>query len=129
MSLTLTRRRTFQNLQANLAHHGHGFNLPAKFVIHTVGPIWQDGNHGEEQLLRSTYRSSLELARKHGLQSVAFPLISSGVYGWPTDDAISQALSAIAAHRGRIKTVTLVLFDQRTYQTAQQIFDREGYWL
>ena len=93
-----------------------GFNLPAKFVIHTVGPIWQDGNHGEEQVLRSAYRSSLELARKHGLQSVAFPLISSGVYGYPYEEAFAIALDEINRFLFHHDLdVTLVMFDQTAF--------------
>ena len=60
-----------------------GYNLPAKHVIHTVGPVYQDGKHGEKTLLESCYRESLALAKKHNCETVAFPLISSGVYGYP----------------------------------------------
>lgn len=72
-----------------------GFNLPAKFVIHTAGPIWHGGQHGEENLLRSCYVNSLTLAAEHNLQSVAFPLISSGIYGYPPRDALKVAVNAI----------------------------------
>ena len=93
-----------------------GFNLPAKFVIHTVGPIWQGGNQGEEQVLRSAYRSSLELAREHGLQSIAFPLISSGVYGYPYEDAFAVALDEINRFLFQHDMqVTLVMFDQTAF--------------
>lgn len=71
-----------------------GFDLKAKYVIHAVGPVWKDGEHGEEELLKSTYRSSLELAVKSGCRSIGFPLISSGVYGYPVDKAWETALSA-----------------------------------
>ena len=72
-----------------------GFNLPAKFIIHTAGPIWRGGRFGEENLLRSCYTNSLKLAAENNLQSVAFPLISSGIYGYPPPDALKVAVQAI----------------------------------
>ena len=72
-----------------------GFNLPAKFVIHTAGPIWQGGNFGEEKLLRACYTNSLKLADEHDLKTIAFPLISSGIYGYPSLAAIDVAFHAI----------------------------------
>ena len=72
-----------------------GFNLPAKFVIHTAGPIWRGGHHGEENLLRNCYLNSLKLAAEKNLTSVAFPLISSGIYGYPPSDALKVAVRAI----------------------------------
>lgn len=72
-----------------------GFNLPAKYVIHTVGPIYQNGRHGEENLLRSCYEKSLQLAVEKGLTSIAFPLISAGIYGYPKAEAFHVAKSTI----------------------------------
>ena len=72
-----------------------GFNLPAKFVIHTAGPIWHGGGCGEENLLRACYINSLRLAADKNLQSVAFPLISSGIYGYPPRAALAVAVKAI----------------------------------
>lgn len=72
-----------------------GFNLPAKFVIHTAGPIWNGGQSGEENLLRNCYINSLKLAVENNLQSIAFPLISSGIYGYPPRDALKVAVQAI----------------------------------
>ncbi len=93
-----------KQLQASCDSIGHcntgsavitpGFFLKAKYVIHAVGPIWQDGNHHEPQLLYSAYRSSLELALKYNCHSIAFPLISSGIYGYPKDKAWRKAIQA-----------------------------------
>jgi O-acetyl-ADP-ribose deacetylase (regulator of RNase III) len=72
-----------------------GFRLPARYVIHTVGPIYHGGTHGEAQVLASAYRSSLEVAVVHGLRSIAFPAISTGIYGYPLDEAASIALKTV----------------------------------
>ncbi|MDX1562008.1 MAG: O-acetyl-ADP-ribose deacetylase [Gammaproteobacteria bacterium] len=73
-----------------------GFKLPAKYVIHAVGPVWSGGDHGEAELLASAYRTSLELADEHGLESIAFPAISCGVYGYPLDAAAAIAVREVA---------------------------------
>jgi O-acetyl-ADP-ribose deacetylase (regulator of RNase III) len=75
-----------------------GYKLPAKYVIHTPGPVWQGGNHGERELLASCYRSCLTLARDHGLATIAFPGISTGVFRFPQRDAADIALATIAEH-------------------------------
>src|SRR5205085_3433049 len=75
-------------------------NLPAHYVIHTVGPVWTGGNRGEPELLASCHRRSLELARDHGLHSIAFPAISCGVYGYPVDQAARIAMRVIVEHAG-----------------------------
>lgn len=93
-----------------------GFNLPAKYVIHTAGPVWYGGNQGEEDLLRSSYRSSLELALAKKLKSVAFPLISSGIYGYPYEQAFAVALDEINRFLFQHDMdVTLVMFDQTAF--------------
>jgi O-acetyl-ADP-ribose deacetylase len=90
-----------------------GFRLPARYVIHTVGPIWRGGTRGEPALLASCYRTALTLAREHDLQSIAFPAISCGVYGYPLDDAARIAIREVRTfldqHPMRI---TLVAFDR-----------------
>ncbi|MDD2522090.1 MAG: macro domain-containing protein [Anaerolineaceae bacterium] len=90
-----------------------GFNLPAKYVIHTVGPVWQGGERGEETLLRSAYRASLRLATEHDLESVAFPLLSSGNFRYPYEQALAVALDEINRYIFQNDMqVTLVMFDQ-----------------
>jgi O-acetyl-ADP-ribose deacetylase (regulator of RNase III) len=97
-----------------------GGKLPAKYVIHTVGPVWRGGNEGEAALLESAYRESLKLAIEHKLTSVSFPSISTGAYGYPIAEAAVVALRAAAAFLGETKTslkeVVFVLFDARSYQ-------------
>ena len=86
-----------------------GYRLPARHVIHTVGPIWRGGAFGEAELLASAYRSSLDLAAAHGLASLAFPAISTGVYGYPAEAAAEIAVSTVRAHT-RLSPVTRVVF-------------------
>ena len=100
-----------------------GYNLPTKFVIHTVGPKWKDGLHGEEDLLRSCYRNSLALALEHKCECIAFPLISSGVYGYPKDQALQVAVDEITAfliHHDML--VYLVIYDKSSYQISEKLF-------
>ena len=86
-----------------------GFNLPAKFIIHTAGPIWQGGGFGEEELLTNCYTNSLKLAAEHGLRSIAFPLISSGIYGYPPRDVLKVAIRAIKNFPGELDVILTVL--------------------
>jgi O-acetyl-ADP-ribose deacetylase (regulator of RNase III) len=74
-----------------------GFRLPAKYVIHAVGPVWHGGNRGEADLLASAYRSSLQLAAENGVRSIAFPAISTGIYGYPLEEATRIAVSSVRA--------------------------------
>lgn len=103
-----------------------GFGLPAEYVIHAVGPVWQGGGHNEAQLLSGCYTSALNLAREKGCKSIAFPLISSGIYGYPKEDAIRIAISAIQVFlKSSELEVYLVLFDHATTELAEYIL-RDG---
>lgn len=103
--------RTLGGCKTGQAKITKGYRLPARSVIHTVGPIWRDGNHGERDLLVSAYRSSLELAVEHGCRTVAFPLISAGAYGYPKEQAYQVAVDTIEEFlQNHELTVYLVLF-------------------
>jgi len=87
-----------------------GYRLPARYVIHTVGPVYRDGRHGEPELLASCYRESLKLAATHGCRSVAFPAISCGVYGYPIEDATGIAVREVRANAGALERVVFACF-------------------
>jgi O-acetyl-ADP-ribose deacetylase (regulator of RNase III) len=99
-----------------------GFDLPGKFVIHTVGPVWHGGSHGEDELLASCYHASLALAAQHHLRTIAFPAISTGIYGYPLDRAARIAVRTVRDFLASDRTITrvhLVCFDD----AAQRAFD------
>lgn len=87
-----------------------GYRLPAKYVIHTVGPVWHGGRSGEPELLASCYRSCYALAREHGLHTLAFPAISCGVYGYPIDEAVEIAVRETAAELKKNEALEEVIF-------------------
>ncbi|GIX17904.1 MAG: macro domain-containing protein [Rhodothalassiaceae bacterium] len=97
-----------------------GFNLPARFVIHTVGPVWRGGLEGEAAALARAYQNSLRLAAEYGLESIAFPAISTGIYGYPLDEAARVAVDAIRCwweeegKAGPVRDIRIVAFDERT---------------
>ena len=106
-----------------------GGKLAARFVIHTVGPVYKDGLHREPELLASCYRESLKLAAAKGLKTVAFPSISTGVYGYPLEDAAKVALTTIKdylAQHPEIELVRLVLFGRPTYETYARVLQELG---
>lgn len=100
-----------------------GYNLPCKYVIHTVGPVWHGGGCGERDKLISCYRNSLELAKEYGCETVAFPLISSGIYGYPKDQALRVAVDTIGEFLlGNDMTVCIAVFDSDAYRIGGKLF-------
>jgi len=99
------------------------YDLPAKFVIHAVGPVWRGGNFGEKELLISCYKTSLELAREKGCESVAFPLISAGIYGYPKDKALRVAIDTVSEFlMEHDMTVHIAVFDKAAYKISGKLF-------
>ena len=119
----LAECRTLGGCKTGKAKITGGYNLPAKYVIHTVGPVYRDGNHGEKTLLEACYRESLALAKERGCETVAFPLISSGVYGYPKDQALKVAIDVISDFLLEIEmTVYIVIFDKAAYKISEKLF-------
>ncbi len=113
----LAECRTLHGCETGKAKITKGYRLPAKHVIHTPGPVWHGGSHGEAELLASCYRSCLELAREYGCKSVDFPSISTGVYRFPLDKAADIAIGTIADFlktAPEIERVRMVCFDEGT---------------
>jgi O-acetyl-ADP-ribose deacetylase (regulator of RNase III) len=110
----LAECRTLKGCDTGRAKLTRGYRLPARYVIHTVGPVWKGGRGGEAVLLASCYEASLRLAASHDCRTIAFPAISTGIYGYPADKAAGIAASTIRRvlnDLDRIETVTLVAFD------------------
>jgi O-acetyl-ADP-ribose deacetylase len=98
-----------------------GFALPAPWIIHAVGPVWRGGGAGEPELLASCYRRSLEVADELGARSVAFPAISTGVFGYPPADAAAVAVSTVTSSPSQVERVVLVAFDEPTFATYRRL--------
>ena len=121
----LAECRTLSGCPTGEAKITRGYRLPCRYVIHTVGPIWRGGRHGEEQLLTACYRNSLALAKQHECQSVAFPLISSGVYGYPKEQALKVATDAIRDFlMENDMLVYIVLFDRDSFHASGRLYAR-----
>ncbi len=118
----LTERKKIGNIAPGQVAVTPAFELPAKYIIHTVGPVWKDGNHGERDILRSCYEKSLNKATELKAESIAFPLIATGVYGFPKDEALNIALAEI----GRFlltndMKIILVVFDRKAFELSSQL--------
>ena len=116
--------RTLGGCEPGEAKLTRGYRLPARFVIHTVGPIWRGGNHGEPETLASCYRNSLELAGGNAIQTIAFPAISCGAYGYPIQEAAEIALKTtreFLANTDKIDKVIFVLWGEDVYEAYQRL--------
>jgi O-acetyl-ADP-ribose deacetylase (regulator of RNase III) len=114
--------RTLGGCDTGEAKITRGYNLPAKFVIHTVGPVWQGGKSNEAELLRNCYLNSLKLAEEHGLKTIAFPAISTGAYGYPLEEAVEIAVKAVRDYlkNSKIEKVIFVPFSERDRQVYER---------
>ncbi len=119
----LAECKTLGGCETGNAKITKGYKLPCKYVIHAVGPRWRNVKHGEREKLVSCYRVSLELAKEYGCETVAFPLISSGIYGYPKDQALKIAVDTISDFLlENDMTVYIVIFDRKAYQISEELF-------
>lgn len=117
----LTECRTLHGCKTGEAKITKGYNLPSRFVIHTVGPVYYEHSPAEsETLLTACYENSLKLAKEKGLKTIAFPLISAGVYGYPQREAIKVAVETMKKHKNDFDETTLILFGDREYGFAKE---------
>ena len=115
--------RTLGGCRTGEARITGAYRLPCRYVIHTVGPVWNGGRCGEREQLASCYRTSLALAKEHDCETVAFPLISSGIFGYPKDQALRVAVDAISEFLAENDmTVYIVIFDRAAYATGNKLF-------
>ncbi|PYK48089.1 MAG: O-acetyl-ADP-ribose deacetylase [Verrucomicrobia bacterium] len=120
----LAECRTLGGCQPGEAKITRGYRLPARFVIHTVGPVWRGGKHGEPETLANCYRNSLQVAVENGIRTIAFPAISCGAYGYPIEEAAQIAVNTtreFLATTDQIEKVIFVLWDEDVYKTYRRI--------
>ena len=107
-----------------------GYNLKSKYIIHAVGPIYKDGNSNEETYLKSAYENSLKLAKDYNLKSIAFPLISAGIYGYPKKEALDIAISTIKEFlKDNEMDIYLVVFDREVVELSEELYDNIKHYI
>jgi O-acetyl-ADP-ribose deacetylase (regulator of RNase III) len=124
----LAECRTLRGCPTGEARITKGYRLPARYVIHTVGPVWSGGNRGEAERLRSCYLNSLRLAAEHGVTSIAFPAISTGVYGSPIEQAAPVAVGAVRAavvQPTSVELVRFVCFSERDWRVYRELLGQQ----
>ena len=119
----LAECRTIGGCPTGEARITRGYRLPARHVIHTVGPVYRDGRHGEPELLASCYRSTLQLARENGIRTIAFPAISCGVYGYPIEDAVEIAERETRAAEG-VDRIVFACFGDDVFDAYRRVLAR-----
>lgn len=119
----LAECRTLGDCRTGEAKITGAYRLPCRYIIHTVGPVWDGGKYGEREKLASCYRTSLALAKERGCETVAFPLISSGIFGYPKDQALRVAVGTISEFLAENDmTVYIIIFDRTAYQIGNKLF-------
>jgi O-acetyl-ADP-ribose deacetylase (regulator of RNase III) len=116
--------RQLGGCKTGLAKATKGYELPAKYVIHTVGPVWRGGHSNEEELLASCYRNSMEVARELKVRSIAFPAISTGIYGFPKERAAEIAVATVENELQEFERVVFVCFDAETARLYERLLKR-----
>jgi O-acetyl-ADP-ribose deacetylase (regulator of RNase III) len=116
----LAECRTLHGCEPGHAKATRGYRLPARYVIHTVGPVWHGGGKGEAETLASCYRESLGVAEELGVCTIAFPAISTGIYGYPRDEAAAIAVRETMAAAARFDRILLVAFDAETFELYRE---------
>ena len=125
----LAECRTVGGCPTGEARITKGYRLPARYVIHTVGPVWSGGNRGEPELLRNCYRNSVALAARHGVKSIAFPSISTGAYGYPVEQAARIAVAAVRKslrEPGSVELVRFVCFSRGDWEIYRALLGEQG---
>ena len=124
----LAECRTLNGCATGDAKISGGYSLPARHVIHTVGPVWHGGDAGEAELLASCYQRSMQLAHEHGLRSIAFPAISCGVYGYPVEQAAEIAVNTVLEQADKYPEITdvyFVCFGDRVYSAYHRAYQKQ----